>query len=73
MPTVGLFIPCYVDQLYPHVGMATVEILERVGCRVEFPLAQTCCGQPMANTGCVAETRPLAVKFLEIFKNFEYF
>lgn len=72
MPTVGLFIPCYVDQLYPHVGMATVEILERVGCRVEFPLAQTCCGQPMANTGCVAETRPLAVKFLEIFKNFEY-
>ncbi len=51
MPTVGLFIPCYVDQLYPHVGMATVELLEQCGVNVEFPTAQTCCGQPMANTG----------------------
>ena len=59
-PTVGLFIPCYVDQLYPQVGMATLTILEKLGYRVEFPLEQTCCGQPMANTGCVEETRPLA-------------
>lgn len=69
---VGLFIPCYVDQLFPRVGMATVEILERVGCKVEFPRLQTCCGQPMANTGCTEEARPLAERFLEIFAPYEY-
>jgi L-lactate dehydrogenase complex protein LldE len=72
MLSVGLFIPCYVDQLYPQVGMATVEILERCGCRVEFPRAQTCCGQPMANTGCTEDARPLAVQFVKIFKDFDY-
>lgn len=72
MPRVGLFIPCYVDQLYPRVGMATVEVLEKFGCEVEFPEAQTCCGQPMANTGCTAETRPLAERFLEIFGRYDY-
>ena len=69
---VGLFIPCYVDQLFPRVGMATVELLERVGCKVEFPRLQTCCGQPMANTGCTEEARPLAERFLEIFAPYEY-
>ena len=69
---VGLFIPCYVDQHYPQVGLATVSILERFGCRVEFPRAQTCCGQPMANTGCTDETRPLAERFLEIFSEYQY-
>ena len=58
---VGLFIPCYVDQLFPHVGMATVEVLEKHGIEVDFPEAQTCCGQPMANTGCTEDARPLAV------------
>src|SRR3984957_387178 len=72
MLTVGLFIPCYVDQLYPQVGMATVEILERCGVRVVFPEQQTCCGQPMANTGCTDEARPLAERFLKIFRDFEY-
>jgi L-lactate dehydrogenase complex protein LldE len=72
MPTVGLFIPCYVDQLYPKVGMATVQLLEENGFRVEFPQEQTCCGQPMANTGCTEETRPLAERFLEIFGKYEY-
>ena len=51
MPHVGLFIPCYVDQLYPRVGMATVELLERFGCTVDFPEQQTCCGDPPAATG----------------------
>ncbi|MBL9083684.1 MAG: (Fe-S)-binding protein [Planctomycetales bacterium] len=69
---VGLFIPCYVDQLFPRVGMATVELLERCGCTVEFPQAQTCCGQPMANTGCTNEARPLAERFLEIFAPYQY-
>jgi L-lactate dehydrogenase complex protein LldE len=69
---VGLFIPCYIDQLYPQVGMATVRVLEQVGCDLVFPRQQTCCGQPMANTGCTEATRPLALKFNKIFKDFEY-
>lgn len=72
MPQVGLFVPCYIDQLYPAVGMATVELLERYGCTVEFPEAQTCCGQPMANTGCVKEAEPLARRFVDIFAKYEY-
>lgn len=69
---VGLFIPCYIDQLFPSVGMATVELLLRFGCDVEFPRQQTCCGQPMANTGCGEQTRPVAEKFFRIFKDYEY-
>jgi L-lactate dehydrogenase complex protein LldE len=72
MPSVGLFIPCYIDQLYPRVGMATVEILERCGYQVEFPEGQTCCGQPMANSGCTEEARPLAERFLQLFSGFDY-
>lgn len=72
MPRVGLFIPCYVDQLYPDVGLATVELLEQCGCDVDFPTAQTCCGQPMANTGCTEAAKPLARRFLEIFRDYEY-
>ena len=72
MPKVGLFIPCYVDQLYPDVGIATLELLERFGCQVEFPAGQTCCGQPMANTGCLEEARPFAHRFLELFGQYEY-
>lgn len=64
---VGLFIPCYIDQLYPRVGMATVEVLEHFGVEVDFPAEQTCCGQPMANTGLTEQTRPLAEKFLDVF------
>ncbi len=69
---VGLFVPCYVDQFYPDVAMATVEVLERFGVEVDFPREQTCCGQPMANTGCKQETRPLAMKFLKVFRDYPY-
>jgi L-lactate dehydrogenase complex protein LldE len=72
MLTVGLFIPCYVDQLYPEVGVATWRLLERHGVRVEYPEAQTCCGQPMANSGCVGDAAPLAHKFLKLFRGYEY-
>ncbi|QDU26372.1 Lactate utilization protein A [Anatilimnocola aggregata] len=72
MPTIGLFIPCYVDQLFPKVGLATLDLLESLGQTVEFPAAQTCCGQPMANTGCVNDARPLARRFLEIFQPYDY-
>ena len=73
---VGLFIPCYIDQFFPRVGMATLEVLEKYGqphaIDVDFPDQQTCCGQPMANTGCTSDARPLAFKFLNIFREFDY-
>ena len=70
--TVGLFIPCYVDQLKPEVGMATVRVLEQAGVEVEFPREQTCCGQPMSNTGCAPEATALARKFVRVFSPYEY-
>ena len=69
---IGLFIPCYIDQFYPQVGLATVEILERHGASVEFPKEQTCCGQPLANAGLHAEAIPLAERFLSIFADYDY-
>jgi L-lactate dehydrogenase complex protein LldE len=72
MATVGLFIPCYVEQLYPQVGMATVRVLERFGVRVDYPEAQTCCGQPMANSGCPDQARPLAERFLRLFGGYDH-
>ena len=52
---IGLFVPCYVDAFEPEVGIATLELLERFGLTVEYPYDQTCCGQPMTNTGCHQE------------------
>jgi len=72
MVTVALFVPCYVDQFYPQVAVATLRMLERYGVRVEFPEQQTCCGQPMANSGCASDTAPLAEKFLRVFGGHEY-
>jgi L-lactate dehydrogenase complex protein LldE len=69
---VGLFIPCYVEQLYPGVGIATVEVLERLGVEVDYPEAQTCCGQPMSNAGCGEAARPLAERFVEIFGGYDH-
>ena len=72
MKRVGLFIPCYIDQFFPQVGMATVQLLERFGVAVDFPFAQTCCGQPMANTGCTQDAAPLAEQFYELFREYAY-
>ena len=69
---VGLFIPCYVDQFYPKVGLATVEVLRRFDVTVDYPRDQTCCGQPMFNTGCVDEAKPLARHFVDVFAEYEY-
>lgn len=69
---VALFIPCYVDQFFPKVGLATVDLLESLGVEVVFPEGQTCCGQPMANTGCTPEARPLAEKYFRIFQPYDY-
>jgi L-lactate dehydrogenase complex protein LldE len=69
---IGLFIPCYIDQFYPQVGLATVQVLESFGLEPEFPEAQTCCGQPMANAGLHDEARPLAERFLRVFAEYDY-
>ncbi|MCH2170234.1 (Fe-S)-binding protein [Myxococcota bacterium] len=68
---VGLFVPCYIDQLYPRVGFATLRVLEGCGLDVEFPSAQTCCGQPVANAGFPREARPVAERFLEVFEPYD--
>jgi L-lactate dehydrogenase complex protein LldE len=64
---VALFVPCYVDQLAPAVAEATWRVLERAGCRVRYPPAQTCCGQPFLTLGTAAEATRLARRHLEIF------
>jgi L-lactate dehydrogenase complex protein LldE len=69
---VGLFVPCYVDAFEPEVGIATLELLERLGCTVEYPFDQTCCGQPMANTGCHAEAAATEQLFVKNFSGFDY-
>lgn len=69
---IGLFIPCFIDQLYPQAGLATLELLEKQGMEVVYPEKQTCCGQPMANTGCEKDVRKLARKFLRLFRGFDY-
>ena len=69
---VGLFIPCYVDVVYPEVGVATWKLLKHLGLDVTYPEKQTCCGQPMANAGFEKQAIPLAKKFEEKFKDFDY-
>lgn len=65
---VALFVTCMVDMIYPAIGMATAELLERLGVEVYFPPAQTCCGQPAFNAGYREEARLLAERFLDIFE-----
>ena len=64
---VGLFVPCYVDAFFPEVAIATLELLERFGCEVDYPLDQTCCGQPMANSGCEADAAGAEALFVRNF------
>jgi L-lactate dehydrogenase complex protein LldE len=69
---VSLFVPCFVDQLLPQVAMDAVTVLRRIGCEVNFPEGQTCCGQPAFNSGYWDDARPCAEKFLRVFKDAEY-
>ena len=71
-PRVGLFVTCLVDLYRPSVGFAAVKLLERAGCRVEVPQAQTCCGQPAYNSGDNEHGRQLALQVLEAFEGFDY-
>lgn len=72
MTRVGLFIPCYVDQFYPQVGVATLQLLEKLGCEVFFPMQQTCCGQPMANSGYEHLGAGCNENFVRDFASFDY-
>ena len=69
---VSIFVTCVVDQLFPNVGLAMADVLERSGCRIDFPEAQTCCGQPAFNSGYRDEARKVAAHFLDVFQNAEY-
>ncbi|HWZ31056.1 MAG TPA: (Fe-S)-binding protein [Bryobacteraceae bacterium] len=72
MPRVSIFVTCIVDQIFPRVGMAMAEVLERAGCDVEFREAQTCCGQPAFNSGYREEARRVAAHFMKVFEGSEY-
>ncbi len=69
---VGLFIPCYIDQFYPQVAVATLQLLEKHGCQVAFPMNQTCCGQPMANSGFASDAKGCDLNFARNFSGYDY-
>lgn len=69
--TVTVFIPCFVDLAHPRVGISMVQILERLGHRVEYPADLACCGQPAFNSGYWDEARPVALRVLERLKDAE--
>lgn len=69
--SVSLFVTCIVDMIYPGTGISVVDILEHVGVRVDFPPAQTCCGQPAFNSGYHDEARTVAKHFFKAFKDAE--
>lgn len=69
---VALFIPCYIDQFYPQVAIACLELLENLGLDVSYPLNQTCCGQPMANSGFEHLATSCNTLFVKNFFGFDY-
>lgn len=69
---VGLFIPCYVDALYPHVGIATYKLLKQLGVEVKYPQKQTCCGQPMGNAGFQQKAEKLVEDYDKLFAKYDY-
>lgn len=69
---IGLFIPCYIDAFLPEVGIATLELIERFGHEVVYPYDQTCCGQPMANSGFNADCAATESLFVRNFFGFDY-
>ena len=69
---IGLFVPCYVDTLYPQVGVATYKLLKSLGLEVFYPEKQTCCGQPMGNAGFQQMAGKLAENFDNLFKEYDH-
>ena len=68
---VQLFVPCFMDQLYPETAFNTIKVLEKAGCRVRYNENQTCCGQPAFNAGFRDEARAVCAKFLKDFSGNE--
>src|SRR5262245_25846826 len=71
-PRVALFVTCLVDLYRPTIAFAAIRLLERAGCQVEVPRAQTCCGQPAYNAGDRGTTRDLARGIIEAFGGYDY-
>lgn len=69
---VALFIPCYINQFYPDTAIATLRLLQKFGCTVNYPLNQTCCGQPMANSGYEHLSQGCNELFTENFRDADY-
>lgn len=69
---IGLFIPCYVDAVFPEVGIATYRLLKHLNLDVTYPINQTCCGQPMANAGFEKQAVGLAERVEDKFRDFDY-
>ena len=69
---IGLFIPCYINAIYPGVGMASYKLLTSLGLDVDYPLDQTCCGQPMANGGFERDSTELAKRMEGLFEKYDY-
>lgn len=69
---VHLFVPCFIDQLYPTVAFNTIKVLEKAGCDVHYNSKQTCCGQPAFNAGFWGESKEVCSKFLQDFEGAEY-
>lgn len=69
---IQLFIPCFVDQLYPDTGFNMVKVLEKAGCTVSYNAGQTCCGQPAFNAGFWDEAKSVCTKFIKDFSGSDY-
>ncbi|MEQ8925705.1 MAG: (Fe-S)-binding protein, partial [Fulvivirga sp.] len=69
---VGLFIPCYIEQFYPQVAIATLGLLEKLDVKIDYPLNQTCCGQPFANSGAEAYSKKVCELFIKNFRKYDY-
>lgn len=69
---VALFVPCFVNELFPQVAMATAELLEGYGLDVDYPDGQSCCGQPLSNNGDAAGARAAALRFTRLFAGYDY-
>ena len=70
--TVQLFVPCFVDQLYPDVAFNTIKVLGKAGCTVKYNAQQTCCGQPAFNAGFWGEAKDVCTKFVQDFDGADY-
>lgn len=71
-PRVGFFVTCIVDAMRPNIGFASLKLLEKAGCTIEVPDAQTCCGQPAFNSGDDKTTRKIAEQVIEAFESYDY-